>query len=229
MRTVATAIALLALTASPATAGPRVARDMYGKRYCEYLVVKGQAPDLTAEVWNTFGLNTCPAAKWKTSDATRLAAENDALAVVLNGPRYWLMDRNSITLEPPLGEIRRFSSGLDMRLVASVVVPLANGAPSQQPYHPTAVIRDNVFTWSRRHRVYELVDPDGHVYVMQTYSQIVDPRLGIAQLRKLGPQLKLPAGWRYRTRRISRDLAIDSRGRAVVVQDGLQNTYQRLR
>jgi hypothetical protein len=74
--------------------------------------------------------------------------------------------------------------------------------------------------------VFELVAPGGDTYVMQSYAQIKDPSLTIAQLPALGRRLKPPEGWRYRTRRLRRDLVLTANGSATVIQDELQNTYQ---
>jgi len=107
-----------------------------------------------------------------------------------------------------------------------VQVPLTNGVPGLAPYTETTVLRRNTFTWSRRHRIYELVGPDGSVYVMQAYSQIVDPGLTLGALSGLGSRLKLPTGWSYRARKLHRDLSLRTAGDAIVVQDELMNTYQ---
>ena len=72
------------------------------------------------------------------------------------------------------------------------------------PYTDRTINRHNTWRWKRGRRVYELVAPGGDVYVMQSYSQIRDPRLTLRKLRRLGRRLELPAGWRYRTRRLRR-------------------------
>ena len=221
----AAALTLAAAAPSSAAAAPTRTTGMYGDRYCEYLVVKGALPDLTGEIWNTYGLNACPDKLWKASDANVLATDLGALAVRLNGPRYWLMDRASVTLAAGFGQVRSFH-GLKMRRLVSIKVPLVNGVPGQTPYAETTVNRKNTFTFSRAHRVFELVAPGGKVYVMQSYAQIVDPTLTLAQLPALGKRLKLPAGWRYRARTLKRDLPVTANGRAYVVQDELSNTYQ---
>jgi hypothetical protein len=74
--------------------------------------------------------------------------------------------------------------------------------------------------------VYELVAPGGDTYVMQSYSQIRDPQLSIGQLRSLGGRIDPPPGWGYRVRRLRRDLDVGANGKATIVQDELQNTYQ---
>jgi hypothetical protein len=63
---------------------------------------------------------------------------------------------------------------------------------------------------------------------MQSYSQIVDPALGFGDLIALGSRLKPPRGWHYRSRVLNADLVAQSIGAAHIIQDELQNTYQRL-
>ena len=63
---------------------------------------------------------------------------------------------------------------------------------------------------------------------MQSYAQILDPGQTIGDLRSLGARLELPRGWAFRTRRLKRDLTLRANGEATIVQDDLQNTYQRL-
>ena len=58
-------------------------------------------------------------------------------------------------------------------------------------YKPTQVHRKSVMTFEKGKPVYILEDPSGMPWVMQAYSQIVDPNLTYAQLAKLGDKLKL--------------------------------------
>ena len=69
---------------------------------------------------------------------------------------------------------------------------------------------------------------DGSRYVMQTYAQIVDKDLRYDDLPKLGAKLKLPSGWSYSSSVPDKDLMLGAAGRATVVQDELENTYQKL-
>jgi hypothetical protein len=220
-------VAGLAAFAPAAGASEKVvsATGMYGDRYCEYLFIKGTPPDLTATVWNTYRLNTCPDKQWKASDRAALVKEEGALAVLLNGPRYWLID--SATLSGA-GAVKSFF-GLRMRMLTTVKVPTVNGVPAQTPYSEVTVNRKNTFTWNAGRVVYELFAPNGRVYAMQAYSQIVDPGEKRSQLAGLGAKLKLPEGWRYRPRRLKQDLVLTTGGKATVIQDELQNTYQRER
>lgn len=60
-------------------------------------------------------------------------------------------------------------------------------------------------------------------------SQIVDETLEASDLPGLGSRLDLPEGWEYEVRTLDAPLAVrSSDGEAVVIQDELQNTYQRI-
>jgi len=217
------AAVLAAVSAAAAFASPASAASLDGlhdARYCEIIELRGAPPNARATVWNTIGLNKCPAAWWSAFDAGDLAHELGDTLVVLNGPRHFLMD--SVTASP--GRVRSFH-GQRLRKVAAI--PIRTDADlARAPYADRVVERDNTWRWQRGRRVYELVAPGGDVYVMQAYAQIVDPSLTIGKLHRLGRRLDLPAGWRYRTRRLRNELAVGASGKATIVQDELQNTYQ---
>jgi hypothetical protein len=223
--------AYAALSPTGADAAMRT-HSMYDKRYCEYLFVHAGNSGLYADVWNTFGLNSCPATKWKASNPPALSAEMGALVTKLNGPRHWLIDRAQITFDtstdPPQGSVRSFA-GLKMRLLTTVDVPVVNGAPGMPSYTETIVNRKTHFTFSRRKPLRMLVAPDGKRYAMQAYSQIKDPTLRESQINGLGRRLDLPAGWSFKVRKLRKDLTLRTSGRTTVVQDELENTYQLIR
>jgi hypothetical protein len=214
----AVAAALVALPASAAPSPPK----LHDARYCEILEVRGALPEVTVTVWNTIGLNRCPAAKWDAIDAAALAAERGDTLVIKNGPRHFLMDSATASI----GRTQTFG-GIAMRKVATIPIHTA-AELSQTPYTERTIERHNTWTWNAGRRVYKLLAPDGSNYVMQSYAQIRDPELEIGDLRSLGDRLELPPGWSYRVRRLKRDLTLRARGEATVIQDDLQNTYQRI-
>lgn len=214
------AAALLVSAAAPASAEQRRGSGLHDARYCEILVLKGTPPAATVTVWNTIRLNKCPAARWRAFDAAALARELGATFVVLNGPRHFLMDSATAVT----GRVRSFH-GLRMRKVATI--PIRSLAELvQTPYTDRIISRTNTWRWNKGRTVFELVAPGGDTYVMQSYAQIKDPSLRIGKLRSLGRRLKLPPGWRYRARKLRHPLVLVARGRATVLQDELQNTYQ---
>jgi N-acetylglucosamine-6-sulfatase len=210
----------VAVLAPVATAASGAKTGLHDARYCEILVLKGVPPTAKADVWNTIGQNRCPQAWWKSLDAGRLARELGATLVVLNGPRHWLMDAAS----GRTGGVRSFH-GQTLTKVATIPIRTAADL-ARTPYTDRTIARRNLWRWKAGRTVFELVAPGGDVYVMQAYSQIVDPALTLAQLPALGGRLKLPEGWRYRTRRLRRPLVLGAAGRATITQDELQNTYQ---
>ena len=217
----ALAASLLAF-AAPAGAATSSGEDLRDARYCELLVLDHFPPDARVVVWNTIGFNDCPSAWWEGFEAGPLAAELGAAYVVLNGPRNFLMD----SARARTGDVRRFH-GRRMRRVATI--PIAEFADlAQTSYTERTIDRTNTWHWNSGRRVFELLAPDGATYVMQSYSQIVDPELDLADLPGLGDRLTLPEGWSYRTRRLKRPLTLRAEGSATILQDDLRNTYQRL-
>jgi hypothetical protein len=87
-----------------------------GKRYGEVLLLRQDTDGLTADVYNSYGLNDCPQELWALLDAGQLAAENQALFAVLNGPRYWLMDGITKEDDGKAREIKTFG-GIETRRV----------------------------------------------------------------------------------------------------------------
>lgn len=74
--------------------------------------------------------------------------------------------------------------------------------------------------------VFELVDPVGGVFVMQSYS-VQTSAQSQTDLATLGDRLTLPTGWTFRTRTLAVDLLVTAIDRlARVVQDDFGNTYQ---
>lgn len=218
---------LFAATACLSPAADKVAmRDhLRNVRYGEILVVTGGPWRFTAHVYNTLGLNDCPQAQWEKLDHAQLRKEFHARSVILNGPRYFLMDQNSLA-NP--GKVAAFG-GLEARHLADVEATLPTVLRGRaKPYTENTVKRTTRYVFKKDRPVHELVAPDGTVYVMQTYARIIDPKLSIGDLDGLGKRLKLPKGWTYRTRVPSQDLVLTTSGTAKVLQDDLENTYQRV-
>ena len=191
-----------------------------GKRYGEVLLVTPGEAGPQASVYNSFPLNDCPAELWSALDAQAIATENGAAIALLNGPRYWLM--NSIEKQQQGPRITKTFGGIEMLLQATVLLSGMDPAP----YTANQVNRHTVFTFDAGEEVYELQDAAFRRWVMQTWSQIVDPNLSRADLPGLGERLDLPEGWSYQTRVLSSPLSIDTTTHAAqVLQDDLKNSY----
>ncbi len=203
-----------------------------GTRYCEILVVTGGLTDLTATVYNTLGCNKCPLDKWQKIDAEKLKKELNAQAVFLNGPRYFMMDKIGQTT----AESKKTSiGGLEMKARATVKLSLADIIKGKaKPYEERTVTRSTEYIFSKGSMVYELISPDNHVYVMQSYAQIVEPGLteaNLGDMSYMGTRNKLPKGWSYTKLELAEDLVLSTveTKQAYVIQDDLQNSYQRMK
>lgn len=195
-----------------------------GARYCEILVGFVEDTNVRIEVYNTFGLNDCPAEAWDSVDPAKVKADQKADTVILNGPRRWVIDRfvDSAFLDPTKVVI----GGIEMRKAGELVLPIAEAMGS--PYATREVHRDTTYAFDAGKNVYELLDPMGAVYVMQSFSLQQDADLAESDLPGLSAQLTLPTGWTYRTRSLTAPLQVTAvNGVATVVQDDRANTYQR--
>lgn len=208
-------------TTAPSTTNP--VSSMRGKRYCEVLLARPADGKVTAEVYNSYPLNDCLEAKWSQLDAKAIAAAEGVPVALLNGPRFWLMDR--VKKAGAAADLpKKDFGGIEMYRQASVEA--VSMADAMVPYRPNSVDRKAVFTYDAGQTVYELTAPDGTKYVMQTWSQQKDPSLVESGLAGLGSRLQLPAGWTYAARTLDEPLKVDTMSQvATVVQDDLGNTY----
>jgi hypothetical protein len=168
-------------------------RDM---RFGEILVVKESG----VEVYNTTGLNDCPAKLWDTLDLDKIKKEREAKAVQKNGPKFWMMDSQILSV----GEKASFG-GLEARWCATLD-PTKLQKEGAEPYKVFIPKKTQYMVYAKGKPVFELVDPDGHSYVLQARAE----QFPIESLATLGKGLKqLPKGWQYRTRILSEDMVLD--------------------
>ncbi len=204
------------------SAPQRLIDNMRNVRYGEVLAVFARDNKLEADVYGTQMINDCPDELWKTLDAAVIASEMGALAVKLNGPRYWVLDGlgTKVAFVEP---VMRDFNGLTMRRIATVDL---GDKPATVPYEERYVNRGAVFFFDAGSVVYELINPQGKVYVMQAYCVGVDPTLNLDNLGDLATRLALPTDWSFRGRILDTELVVDTTDHpATVVQDEFENTY----
>ena len=170
--------------------------DLRDMRFGEILVVKESG----AEVYNTTGLNDCPANLWDNMDLDKIKKETGAITVQKNGPKFWMMDSQILSL----GEKASFD-GLEARWAATLDLAKLQ-KEGAAPYEVFIPRKTQYMVYAKGKPVFELVDPDGHGYVLQARAE----QFPIESLSTLGERLKqLPKGWQYRTRMLSEDLVLD--------------------
>jgi len=223
---------LLAATAALAAAGSAGAQEatspLRDVRYCEIIPSVQQGDTVTTYVYNTLGWNDCPQDLWSQLTEQQVNQEYGSQSAKLNGPRHWVIDGIEGSGATAAGDTFTFG-GIKMSLRAKLTTAAGEATVGEKFYVPNQVQRETVFSFDKGKLIYKLTDPDGHVYVMQSYAQIVAPNLSIDRLRHLGPPLlRLPDGWSYSTRRLRHPMTLTASGLAYVVNDNLANSYQRM-
>jgi hypothetical protein len=193
-----------------------------GLRYCEVIVAtKG----LEVSVYNTINLNNCPADLWNKLSTDDIKKETDAFFVHLNGPRYFVFD--AIENASLINKTEKMFGGINMREAGVLHITPQDLMNKSKPYSEHQVDRKTTWVYLSGKPVYELVSPEGEVFVMQSYSIQQTPQTE-ASLATLGKRLTLPKGWHFYTGTPSKTekvTAID--GHAFVITDDFLNTYQK--
>jgi hypothetical protein len=218
------------IVSSPATAqtpdtAAHTIEGVRNVRYCELIPVVRRGLHLTATVYNTLGLNDCPAAVWDKITEAAMKNRFGALKVVLNGPRHFVMDAIMAAGDTAAGKTVE-AGGLSLTARPTINVTLSDLVG--RPYRERTIARETRYVFKAGKPVFLLVRGDGARYAMQSFAQIVDKSLSYADLPTLGARLKLPRGWRFETMTPDADLVLGAAGKATVVQDELENTYQKL-
>ena len=199
--------------------------DLRNFRYAEVLPTFACGGGLVTEVYVTTGFNDSPEDQWYALNADDLTHELGAVKVTLNGPRHWLMNeiiRGANNSSSGFEKIATFGT-LQMQLAAQI-----NGPGDDELYAENEVQRSTTYIFKAGNEVYKLVNPQGEAYVMQSYSRKINPDLMIEDLASLGSTLNLPSGWAFQTEILSVDLEVVADGLAFVIQDELENSYQKI-
>jgi len=207
------------------TTASKTATALRNKRYCEVVSISRRRLKFIASVYSTQGFSECPDAAWKAMDPKAIQNQFHALQVKMNGPRYWTMDEIVGKGETLAGEKVKIGS-LDFCKRAEIELSLFE--MKSIPYKERNIKRETQYVFKANKPIYELISPTKQTYVMHSYSQIVDPKLKMEDLAKLGQKLKLPSGWQYRSIIPVNDVILSANGLAHLVQDDLQNSYQRI-
>lgn len=209
--------------ADNATPTERSLNNLRNKRYCEVISAKLDFIQFDISVYSTVKLDDCPENLWKQLTADKVKKQLHSDVVKLNGPRYWTLD-GLVAYETPVPTIT--IGGIQFAQRGAIDTYIWQGTVGKF-YRPNVVKRTTIWIYKPYTRVYELVDPHGNIYVMQSYSQIIDPNLQISELVNLGSRLKLPKGWKYQTRILTKELRLKAEGIAYVLSDNFYNSYQR--
>jgi len=200
--------------------------NLRNQRYCEILYGERKFLTVTIKVFSTEGLNTCPEDQWKAITEKTITQVHATHLVRLNGPRFWTIDGLKAA-GATVNDERESFGGIEMNLRATIDLSILEQLRGPGFYRTTAVSRTTEWIYKAGSEIYELIAPSGEVYVMQSYTQIVNPQLTVKDLANLGQQLQLPKDWSYKSRVLKDDLNLTATGTAYLLQDNLFNSYQR--
>jgi hypothetical protein len=179
-----------------------------------------------ALVYNTTGLNPCPADKFDALDAGALAKQAGYETGWKNPRWFWMMDHLTAAL---VGEPATFE-GLDFNMMARMEMPAGftpeAGGQAALRYRPGQIRRVSTYEFLSGSPVSLLRSPDAITWVMQTYTDHLATDLTEADLPSLGDRLQLGEGWQFKAKTLERTLVLDTQGLAHIVADDLENMYQ---
>ena len=193
--------------------------------YCEIAPVLGKPP--MAQIYNSSAPgDRCPVNEMAAIDPKKLAAELGAEFVYMNptpqtARRYWVMDQIWVF---GVGETVDFH-GIRATWMASMSPELLDGM-LKSDFVPAEGYRENKYVYTKGRRVFLLHSPDGKTWVMLSNTTEVDTDLS---LENLASKLKLPDGFKFEIKTLTRELSIDTRnanGLAHIIRDNLHDIYQ---
>ena len=216
--------AVIALAPQAASAKVGTLTGLYNARYCEiFTVTMPDPPGFQVDVYNTIGLNDCPADQWEAVDYNEVKAQTGALGAQPNGPRRWLID----TIAGGKAGEPLTLSGLEVRHVGVLTVPSLSPAP----YTELKIARTTTWVYNKGRNVNFLVSPEGKRYALQAYTTNIDKTLRAKNIPSLATNeaMALPEGWSFRTIKLKKQLRLPAPGLATIMRDPLGGTYQKFK
>lgn len=213
---------------------------VYNYPYCELIPDTVANGEITEHVFNTLGFNTCPASQFDTiTEQNVIDAYNAqypptggaaaATSATINGRRHWVMTTIQSTGGVTGSTDTLTVNGMQLGLKAVLQVPQGSSTIGEVPYQVNTVQRDTVYVFRRGRPIYEVIAPNGQVFVMQSYTDAMDSSISLKKLSNVAymrNKNQFPKGWRYRTRTLKKDLTLTASGSTQIVNDYLRNTYQ---
>ena len=181
--------------------------------YCELVIQYG---DIGFDIYSTSPLQECSLEWWNNLDLDAVAKELGATAAIKNGPQWWSMDKVGVMASEPVT-----IAGVSMNFGAH----LPAGTMSTPHYKVFSPAKFQYLVWKAGEPTYQLVDPAGHVYVIQGY------KVNKKDLASLSSKMKqLPEGWKYQVESPTEDLIMNLTPAKPIpsVQDEFNQIYIRI-
>ena len=111
-----------------------------------------------------------------------------ALMVLMNGPRYFIMDEIGASGASASGKTIDID-GMELTMRASIDLGLFDLL--HRPYREITIDRDTIYRFKAGSPVFLLEAPGGSRYIMQAYAQIVDKTLTYERFARARPQAEI--------------------------------------
>jgi hypothetical protein len=198
---------------NPGPKGERIrVNNTRGVAFGGAAVFVGTGRNERAHVYTATSAGTLVPGSIEKIDVKKQAADLGAgvTAFMGNVGRFWTMDE----IDMSVGEIVDFQ-GVKMRWAGDMTGEEIRSQFGSK-YLPAKILRNTNWIYKAGKPVYLLREPGGIVWVMQEYTQSVDPSLTIDTLDQLSGKLKnLPDGWTFETKVLTKDLSLDTRRTAT--------------
>jgi hypothetical protein len=153
-----------------------------------------------------------------------------ATGILQDWPRNWVYDSASEEIVPGTAtylelSVPNESGGPTIFGFAAFNTTISN---TGDPYVPSDVQRTATWTYDPGRLVYQLTDPNGDLYVMQSYARFIYPDLTIDDLQDVAYMssiIGLPEGWTYSVAQLAQEWQNISQGNAYLLQDAAGNSY----
>jgi hypothetical protein len=217
---------------------------MFDYQYCEVLLdVPTSASGFP--VFNTTGYDDCPNYSTLTGQAV-IASYNatyypgnpyglpsGATGFILDWPRNWIYDEAVEGIPPGTSTYLILNVPSSSQGVPDTTFGFVGFNPdiSGLSYIPSSVVRDATWTYYANKQIFQLLDPSGNLYVMQSYARFINPGLTYENLQDVDYMtsvMGLPTGWSYSSAQLAQQFDNISEGNAVLVQDALGNSYMQV-
>jgi hypothetical protein len=198
--------------------------NVRGMAWCEIIPVTGTPPNITVQIYNSTGVDNCTEERAAQINPVKLAAQLGVSRISVNSGYYWVMDKVSAFTS---GETFDFD-GIKARWDAQML-PEVRRSQSGKFYAAFKIIRDTEWLYRNGSAVWLLRTPENRVWVLQAFTRAKDPSLSMETLDTLGEKLKIPDGWKFEKKTLTKDLSLEPRrssGYAYVIHDDLGNSYQ---
>lgn len=209
--------------------------------FCQIYTSRFNFWRMSSEVikFSTFKLGPCSSDGFAKLSIASVIAQlktiSHANEAYKNGPSYFTMDANLSPLNREyvyIGPIKFFAQSItNISFIDLLFNPSISrrGIPTAY-FVPFTVHEDIYYIWNKGTTVYELIPADGKgVYVMTSYSNMVDPSLDKTNIVDRVGELNLPPGWRFRQRVLDAPLIVRTvLGKDFahqIIFDQLQNFY----